>query len=176
MPRHLLTWLLPFVLFTLAVGCDRENRALNQLPPREPLEVAPRIPPAMKAMGQLVYVPVYSSIQEGQKGRLFHLSAHLSVRNISQKNSIVLAVADYYDSNGKQVRRLLEAPVKLGPMASTDFFIRSNDLAGVTGASFLVEWEAENPTAPPVVQAVMLGTNGGQGISFVTNGLPVDSH
>ncbi len=55
-------------------------------------------------------------------------------------------------------------------MASTEFFVAENDAAGGFGANFLVDWVAEEPVNPPVVEAVMIGTARTQGISFVGEG------
>ncbi len=42
------------------------------------------------------------------------------------------------------------------------------------GANFLVEWTADGLVSPPVIETVMLGTGGAQGVSFITEGRPVE--
>ena len=47
------------------------------------------------------------------------------------------------------------------------------DLRGGTGPNFLVDWAADGPIAEPVVEAVMIGTQGATSYSFVSQGRAV---
>ncbi|HEY9299210.1 MAG TPA: DUF3124 domain-containing protein, partial [Phormidium sp.] len=76
----------------------------------------------------------------------------------------------YYDSSGKLVKQYLEQPIQLSAMASTDFVVRRNDTSGGVGANFIVEWVAEKEVSKPVIEAVMIGAESTQGISFVSPG------
>ena len=58
-----------------------------------------------KLHSQIVYVPIYSSIQ-GHMNELTHLSAILSIRNISPYQEIFITQIDYFDTSGKQRKRL----------------------------------------------------------------------
>ena len=66
------------------------------------------------SQGQKVYVPIYSHIYSGDKENPFLLTAILSVRNIDPGHAITLTAVDYFDSDGKPLRRYLEKPVELG--------------------------------------------------------------
>ena len=55
-------------------------------------------------------------------------------------------------------------------MASTDFVVRRTDTSGGLGANFIVEWVAEKEVSEPVIEAVMIGAESTQGISFVSPG------
>jgi len=57
--------------------------------------------------GQTLYVPVYSHIYSGVKGRPFDLAATLSLRNTNLQNPITLVSVKYYDSAGKLVEDYL---------------------------------------------------------------------
>ena len=164
-------------LLALALGlmACQPQQPNNQLPQELPLTPSPRIPAAEKVRGQVLYVPVYSSILH-EDGKVHHLSVQLSVRNISLKAEIVVAYVDYYDTNGKLVRHYVESPFKLNPLETRDFFVKRNDLAGGTGANFVLEWEAKEPAAPPLVEAVMISTTSGLGISFLTQGKEIEHH
>ncbi|MDX1530395.1 MAG: DUF3124 domain-containing protein [Rhodothermales bacterium] len=81
-----------------------------------------------------------------------------------------IAAVRYYDSEGQLVRRFLDAPLALGPMASTEFVIGDDDLTGGAGAKFIVTWSAETEVTEPVVEAVMIGTTSQLGISFTSPG------
>ena len=120
--------------------------------------------------GQKVYVPIYSHIYSGVKGRAFDLAAILSVRNTDPKYSITIVTVKYYDSNGKLLKDYITAPLTLNALASTRYIITEGDKAGGSGANFIVIWEAKVPVNPPIIESVMIGTRSGQGISFVSRG------
>ena len=120
--------------------------------------------------GQTVYVPIYAHIYSGVKGRPFDLAATLSIRNTNFKNPIVLESVKYYDSDGKLVKDYLEKPLQLNAMASTRYIIMEDEKAGGSGANFMVIWKSEQHVNPPIIEAVMIGTHSGQGISFVSRG------
>ena len=50
--------------------------------------------------GQTVYVPIYSHIYSGLKGKPFSLAATLSIRNTDPKHPIMLVSVKFYDSEG----------------------------------------------------------------------------
>ena len=58
--------------------------------------------------GQTVYVPIYSHIYSGVKGRPFDLAATLSIRNTNTRSPITLVSVKYYDSDGKLVEDYLK--------------------------------------------------------------------
>jgi hypothetical protein len=120
--------------------------------------------------GQLVYVPIYSHIYYGDREQAFLLTGTLSIRNTDPTQSITLLQADYYDSEGKLVRKYLTRPIILGPMGSTRFIVKSSDTAGGSGANFLVRWKAETEVNLPILEGVMIGASGQQGISFTSRG------
>jgi hypothetical protein len=121
-------------------------------------------------MGQTVYVPIYSHIYTEDQTRRMDLTATLSIRNTDLVNPMIVTLVSYYDSNGRLVRKYLEKPVELGPLASTDFVVNRTDTSGGSGANFIVEWAAEQRISEPVIEAVMIYTLGNQGISFISNG------
>ncbi|QDV62104.1 DUF3124 domain-containing protein [Crateriforma conspicua] len=116
--------------------------------------------------GQTLYVPAYSHVyHQDAKPRL--LAVTLSVRNTDERNDIVVTRVDYFDSTGQRRRQLLEKPLRLAPLASTDFVIERKDTTGGSGASFIVQWTSGSLVNSPVVEAVMIDTDNMQGISFV---------
>ncbi len=80
--------------------------------------------------GQTVYVPIYSHIYSGVKGRPFDLAATLSIRNTNTKNPITLVSVKYYDSDGKLVEDYLEKPKQISAMVSTRYIITEDNKAG----------------------------------------------
>lgn len=122
------------------------------------------------ARAQTVYVPVYSHIYSGPRKQPFQLSSTLSIRNTDFTTSFKITAVDYYNNEGKLVRRYAPRPIILAPMASTHVHIEQNDVSGGFGANFIVRWEAERLINAPVIECVMIGSAIGQGISFVSSG------
>jgi len=120
--------------------------------------------------GQTVYVPAYSHIYGGDKEIEFLLAVTLSIRNTDPKNSFIVTTVDYYDSAGKLIKKYLEKPLKLAALASTRYVIKESDKTGGSGANFIVSWESDKMIHPPIIESVMIGTRGQQGISFVSRG------
>ncbi|MBD2119346.1 DUF3124 domain-containing protein [Trichocoleus sp. FACHB-262] len=128
-------------------------------------------------MGQIVYVPIYSHIyHHNSQDRVMNLSATLSVRNTDSSDPIIITAVRYYDTEGQLIRQEIERPVALKPLASTSFFVAADDTGGGSGANFVVEWVAEKTVSEPVIEAVMINTSGGQGISFISPGKVVEQH
>lgn len=138
-----------------------------------PATLPPTISPeegGKQIAGQTIYVPVYSHIYIRDQSRVINLAATLSIRNTDTQNPIRINSARYYDTNGALVREYVKAPLRLSPLASTDFVVAEDDTSGGVGANFIVEWSAGAEVTEPVVEAVMISTASQQGISFVSQG------
>jgi len=118
--------------------------------------------------GQTLYVPVYSNVFSGPRKRPLQLAATLSIRNTDMAASIRVTAIDYYDTNGKMVRRHIERPAVVAPLATIYVHIEEKDKIGGFGANFIVRWQSSSVINAPVVECVMIGATGGQGISFVS--------
>jgi len=132
--------------------------------------------PSRRLLGQTIYVPVYSSIYHFTDKNLHHLTATVSLRNISMKQPIIFTRIDYYDTNGKLLRSYLDKPFELGKMATKDFVVSEKDLKGGTGANFIVEWESPVKVAAPLIESVMIGTDGTRAFAFTSRGKEIESH
>lgn len=125
--------------------------------------------------GQMVYVPVYSHIPHGNldsRGQpaILLLSSALSIRNTDPGHAMLLTSARYYDTTGKVLREFVTAPIPLAAMASTEFFVEHKDTTGGSGANFVVEWSAEKPVNPPVIETVNAYFFGTQSVAFTSPG------
>ncbi len=127
------------------------------------------------AMGQTIYVPVYSHIYHDDKQKILELAATLSIRNTDLTNPIIITDVRYYDSNGKLVQQYLQRPIQLAPLASDDFFVDRSDTSGGLGANFIVEWVSQTEISEPIVEAVMIATEFQQGVSFISPGKVIKS-
>jgi hypothetical protein len=117
--------------------------------------------------GQTLYVPAYTSIYIADRAERFNLAITLSVRNADPSHPIVVTGVRYYDQDGRLIHDHLKKPLRIAPMAATEFFVKESDTTGGVSVSFLIEWAAEQSVTPPVVESIMVGTASTQGISFV---------
>ncbi|MDO9633057.1 MAG: DUF3124 domain-containing protein [Humidesulfovibrio sp.] len=128
---------------------------------------------AEMSKGQTQYVPCSSHIFHGPKTRQLDLTVTLVVRNIDTKRPFSLSSVDYYGSDGQLVRRYLAAPVTVQPLSAREFVVDEKDMAGGVGASFLVRWKSGADVNAPVVEAVMIGSSNGLGISYINRGVSI---
>ncbi|WP_231715660.1 DUF3124 domain-containing protein [Desulfosarcina widdelii] len=119
---------------------------------------------------QTIYVPAYSHIYSGNRERPFLLAVTLSIRNIDPKYPIIITVVDYYETQGKRLKKYLTEPKILKPMESLRYIIPERDKSGGSGANFIVEWKSDKPVNTPIVESVMIGTQNQQGVSFTSRG------
>lgn len=117
------------------------------------------------------YLSVYSQIYSLTEHRLHDLTATVSIRNVSESDSIFITHANYYDANGKMVKNYFNDPIYLSPMETVEIIINEDDPSGGTGANFLFRWKIGKDTPKPFFEAVMISTSGQQGLSFTTQGI-----
>jgi len=120
--------------------------------------------------GQIIYVPAYSHIYSGNRETPFLLTVTLSIRNIDPKHQIKITIVDYYETQGKLLKKYIDKPVILNPLESLRYVIPERDKAGGSGANFIVEWKSDKFVNPPIVESIMIGTQSQQGISFTSRG------
>jgi len=119
---------------------------------------------------EIVYVPVYSDIYHTDGTKRFSLTTTVSVRNISQHDSAYVLSAVYNDSYGKELRRYTKKFILLRPLESIEYVIEDSEDKGGAGASFILEWGGSKYSGQMLIQSVMIGTTGQQGISFTAKG------
>ena len=122
----------------------------------------------------LVYVPVYSHVYY-QGGAPYQLEATLSIRNVSPEQSIFLESVKYYDTQGELARSFLDKLIKLAPLQTIEFLVERHDSTGGSGANFLVAWSSDVEVDQPMIETVMVGSAGTQGISFSRSGVEVST-
>ena len=126
--------------------------------------------------GQSVYVSIYSHVYSGIKARPFDLVAILSIRNTDINQPVTIVSVKYYDTEGNLLKEYLDEPLQLKALASTRYIVKEDDKAGGSGANFIVKWKSDRKITPPIIEAVMIGTHSGQGISFVSRGQVIEEH
>jgi len=121
-------------------------------------------------MGEYVYVPVYSSVYFKDSTKLFNLTATLNIRNTDRNADLYLQEINYYNSKGSLVKKFLTRILKVKPLETFDIVIAEDDTSGGTGASFIIKWVSKDKIQDPIIEAVMISTRQGVGLSFITNG------
>lgn len=119
------------------------------------------------------YLPVYSHIYHKYENHTFDLTITVSIRNISATDTIYILHADYFNTEGDNIRQYVKSPVFIKPMETIEIIIAEQDKEGGSGANFMFDWMIKNPKNPPLFEAVMISTYGQQGLSFTTRGVPV---
>ncbi|WP_341481085.1 DUF3124 domain-containing protein [Salinibacter ruber] len=163
-PPRRLTLPLALVLVGALCACGPSDRDANTEPPASHLDSLPtassspdnRGAPTKRVRSQTLYVPAYSHIYPRDAQRSMNLATTLSIRNTSRDVPLTLSSIDYYDSCGRHVRAHLDTARTLGPLASTYVVVDVDDIRGGVGANFILQWRAERPVPPPVVETVMI--------------------
>lgn len=120
--------------------------------------------------GQTLYVPAYSHIYAGDRELPMLLTVTLSIRNIDVNHPITLIYADYHGTKGELIKKYVEKSILIKPLESIRYVIPQKDKSGGSGANFMVQWESDKAVNPPIIESVMIGTEGQQGISFTSRG------
>ena len=120
--------------------------------------------------GQTVYVSAYSNVYSGPRKNPFQLATMLSIRNVDMSARLKVTSIDYYDNDGRMIRRYQTTPLVLGPLASHHIYLEESDTKGGFGANFIVRWRSDATINTPIIESVMIGATSGQGISFVSPG------
>ena len=161
-------WPAVIIIATLLLGCNSKPAVQSPLPSPEDETIL--VQDLDITTGQTIYVPAYSEIYYASDGRTLELAVTLTIHNTDFEHPIIITSVRYYNTQGQLIREHLPQPRRLGPMASTDFFVEASQQSGGLGTNFIVEWVAEQPVYEPVVETVMLSTGGTQGISFTSPG------
>ena len=132
--------------------------------------------PVRLSDGETVYVSIYSNVYSGPREKPFQLAAMLNIRNTDQKYAITILKVDYYDNHGKLIDQYIEKSFSLEPLGFKHFYIKEYDKRGGPGANFIVKWKAEQEVNQPIIESIMLGLAGGQGLSFTCNGQIIQTY
>lgn len=116
--------------------------------------------------GQTIYVPAYSHIYTGNKDLPSLLAVTLSIRNTDQSHLIKIMAVEYYDTQGKLLKKFISSPLVINVLGTKRFSIPLRDKTGGSGANFIIKWEADRPVNPPIVETIMVGSR----LSFTSRG------
>lgn len=114
------------------------------------------------------YLSIYSQIYSSSEHKTHNLTAMASLRNTSEKDTVYLLKAEYFDTHGKSIRTYFNHPIYLAPLETTEIIIDEMDVTGGTGSNFIIEWKTPKDCPEPLFEGVMNSTVGQQGLSFTT--------
>ncbi|MDG5491390.1 DUF3124 domain-containing protein [Psychroserpens sp. SPM9] len=120
------------------------------------------------------YLSIYSQIYSVTQHRTHNLTALASLRNVSDKDTIYILNAKYYDTHGVLVKTYFDKPIYLAPLETTEIIIDEVDVEGGTGSNFIFNWAIPKSCPEPLFEGVMNSTIGKQGLSFTTQAVRVD--
>jgi len=158
--------------FILLASCTEKKTSSsfgtdsNTEQPPQSVEVSPD-----NTLTNRYYVPIYSDVYADQINQKVMLSANLSIRNMSDRDTVYISLVEYYNTDGNLVNSYLNEPIYVLPMATINFVVERDDDAGGHGANFIIESNTKQDQIPPLIQAVMVGYVGNKALSFITEGI-----
>lgn len=115
-----------------------------------------------------LFVPIHTYLPMGDG--VHPLKVTLGIFNTDLQTPIIVSSVRLHDEAGTLKKAYLDEAHSLAPLASTKFTLDASETrqhADGTTASFVVEWEAEEPVSEPVVEAVMAQWLGTHAYAFV---------
>ena len=134
--------------------------------------------PALSA-GQTLYLPIYSHLYHGDvhpktgKPSETLVSTHVSIRNTDSASGMKILSARYYNTQGKLLREYLATPKTIPPLGTFELYVPRSDSSGGSGANFIIDWTADRPINPPLVEALHADIREARTLLFVTTARPV---
>lgn len=131
--------------------------------------------------GQSLYLPIYSHLYHGDvnpktgKPSETLVSTHVSIRNTDTRMPLRVTSARYYNTDGKLLREFMPAPQTVAPLGTYELYVPRSDSSGGSGANFVIEWSAERPINPPIVEALHADIREARTLLFVTTARPIQT-
>jgi hypothetical protein len=101
------------------------------------------------------------------------VSTHVSIRNTDPGVAMKVSSARYYNTEGKLLREFLSKPQAVPPLGTYELYVPRSDSSGGSGANFIIEWSAEKPINPPIVEALHADIREARTLLFVTTARPI---
>lgn len=160
-------------LFGSLISCEESNE-ISSFHPNHWEDHYAVMPKSDSLQTGKTYLSIYSHIYSFSQEKSQSLTAMVSLRNVSEKDTIYISKADYYDTKGKLIRNYFEKPIQLKPLETVEIVIDEADEHGGSGANFIFEWTTKPSTPEPFFEAIMTSLRGSQGLSFTTQGKRIE--
>lgn len=131
--------------------------------------------------GQSLYLPIYSHLYHGDvhpktgKPSETLVSTHVSIRNTDPAMPLKVTSARYFNTDGKLLREYMAAPQTVPPLGTYELYVPRSDSSGGSGANFIIEWNADRPINPPIVEALHADIREARTLLFVTTAKPIQT-
>ncbi|KAF0163998.1 MAG: hypothetical protein FD157_2363 [Rhodocyclaceae bacterium] len=131
--------------------------------------------------GQSLYLPIYSHLYHGDvhprtgKPSETLVSTHISIRNTDPSAGMKVVSARYYNTDGKLLREFLQKPQAIPPLGTYELYVPRSDSSGGSGANFIIDWRADKPINPPLVEALHADIREARTLLFVTTARPIQT-
>lgn len=165
--------LLVFIMVSLLLCSCEEEKQLSSIDPVNWESRAITIPAKDSLDSGETYLSIYSSIYSQTEHTTHNLTATVSIRNTSRKDTIYVESAEYYNTAGSLIRTYFDKPIYILPLETIEIVIDERDMEGGSGANFIFDWQADLNATEPIFDAVMISTSGQQGLSFTTQGVRI---
>lgn len=123
-----------------------------------------------------IYVPAYRSFYQiyGSTRDSYPLTCTVFFHNIDPKQAIEILAIDFYDSSGKLLKKLIDAPLQINPQNTKEITLQVRAQPDEDcGTHLVARWKSPQPANAPLVEALMVGQVLNRGISFLTQGCEV---
>jgi hypothetical protein len=160
-----------FLTLALAFGCNEQAPDSKVAVQGKSRTIAKG--PVKVAMGNVVYVPAYAQVFYHQDQRTLSLVTTLAIHNTDPKHSLILRSVRYYSEDGTLLKEYLREPRVLSPMATATYGLYPEAPNVGIGANAVVEWVSEQNIIKPIIEAIMISTQGTYGVSFISPGYPI---
>ena len=98
------------------------------------------------------------------------LGGRVVIRNTDPVTGMKVVSARYYNTDGKLLREFLPKPQAIPPLGTYELYVPRSDSSGGSGANFVIDWTAEKPINPPLVEALHADIREARTLIFVTTG------
>lgn len=115
------------------------------------------------------YLSVYSQMYSFNENKKYDLTGLISLRNVSESDTIFILKADYYNTEGSKIRTYFDYPIYILPMETLEIVIAQKDVEGGTGSNFIFDWKTPLNCPEPLFEGLMNSMQGNQGVSFTTH-------
>ena len=134
-----------------------------------------RLAAAELTTGGKIFIPVYRGFYQfyGSSRDSYALTSTAFLYNVDAKQNIKVISIDFYDSSGKLLKNLLDAPLLIKPHNNKEITIEPRREQEECGASLIVRWKSDQPANSPTVEVLMVGQVLNRGVSFLTRGREV---
>ncbi len=120
------------------------------------------------------YLSVNSVIYSSTQHSIRNLTVTVSLRNTDEYDTIYMGRVDFFDTDGRLLKKYTSSPVFLKPMETIEIVISQNDPTGGSGGNFIFEWKTPPGATEPVFESVMLSVMGNNAFAYATHGWRIE--